>query len=58
MYNLLHWRLLGGYEGEVTVENFREWAKEAEDAERNFETMLLSLSTRPTTQRRVRPDQP
>ena len=26
MYNLLHLALLGGYEGQVTVENFWEWA--------------------------------
>jgi uncharacterized protein (TIGR01319 family) len=43
-YNLLHGALLGGYQGEVTVENFWEWAKEPdEDPERNFETMLLSF---------------
>lgn len=43
-YNLLHGALLGGYHGPVTVDNFWEWAKEpSEDAERNFETMLLSF---------------
>lgn len=43
-YNLLHGALLGGYRGPVTVDNFWEWAKEpSEDAERNFETMLLSF---------------
>lgn len=45
MYNILHGALLGGYRGPVTVENFREWAKEPDkDAERNFETMLLSFA--------------
>ena len=45
MYNILHGALLGGYRGPVTVENFRDWAKESdEDAERNFETMLLSFA--------------
>lgn len=45
MYNVLHGALLGGYRGPVTVENFWEWAKEPdEDAERNFETMLLSFA--------------
>ena len=45
MYNILHGALLGGYRGPVTVENFWEWAKEAgEDAERNFESMLLSFA--------------
>jgi uncharacterized protein (TIGR01319 family) len=44
MYNILHGALLGGYRGEVTVENFWEWAKESsEDPKRNFETMLLSF---------------
>jgi len=44
MYNLLHCAVLGGYEGPLTPENYREWAKEAaEDAEKNYETMLLSL---------------
>ncbi len=44
-YNLLHGALLGGYCGPVTVENFRDWAKEPEtDSERNFETMLLSFA--------------
>lgn len=45
MYTVLHGALLGGYHGPVTVENYREWAKEvAEDPERNFETMLLSIA--------------
>lgn len=45
MYNVLHGALLGGYRGPVTVENFRDWAREAdEDPERNFETMLLSFA--------------
>ncbi len=45
MYNLLHAALLGGYEGPITVANFNAWAKEAsEDAEHNFETMLLSFA--------------
>lgn len=45
MYNVLHGALLGGYRGPVTVENFRDWAKEPhEDPERNFETMLLSFT--------------
>jgi uncharacterized protein (TIGR01319 family) len=44
MYNLLHTGLLGGYSGEITPENFWEWAKEpAEDPEKNYETMLFSL---------------
>jgi uncharacterized protein (TIGR01319 family) len=44
MYNVLHAAILGGYEGPVTPENYWDWAKEpAEDAEKNFETMLLSL---------------
>lgn len=44
MYNLLHGAILGGYDGPVTPANFWEWAKEPEDnAERNFETLLLSL---------------
>ncbi len=44
MYNVLHGALLGGYDGPITVENFMDWAKEpAEDAEHNYETMLLSL---------------
>lgn len=44
MYNVLHAALLGGYSGPATPENFWEWAKEpAEDPERNFETLLLSL---------------
>ncbi len=45
MYNVLHGALLGGYRGPVTVNNFRDWAKEPnEDTERNFETMLLSFA--------------
>ena len=45
MYNVLHGALLGGYEGPVTVANFSEWAHEpSEDAERNYETMLLSFA--------------
>ncbi len=45
MYNVLHGALLGGYEGPVTVANFDEWAKEpSQDAERNYETMLLSFA--------------
>jgi uncharacterized protein (TIGR01319 family) len=44
MYNVLHAAILGGYEGPIKPDNFREWAKDPdEDAERNFETMLLSL---------------
>ncbi|MBP8122561.1 MAG: glutamate mutase L [Caldilineaceae bacterium] len=45
MYNLLHLAILGGYEGECTVENFADYAQlPAEgDGGRNFETMLLSL---------------
>ena len=44
MYNVLHAAILGGYSGPATPENFWEWAKEpAEDAEKNFETLLLSL---------------
>jgi uncharacterized protein (TIGR01319 family) len=44
MYNALHGAILGGYEGPIRPENFWEWAKEpAEDREKNFETMLLSL---------------
>ncbi len=44
MYNLLHGAILGGYEGPIRPENFREWAKEpAEDPEKNFETILFSL---------------
>ncbi len=45
MYNVFHAALLGGYAGPVTVANFNEWAKEAgEDAEKNYETMLLSFA--------------
>ena len=45
MYNVLHGALLGGYRGPVTVENFRDWARELdEDPDRNFETMLLSFA--------------
>jgi uncharacterized protein (TIGR01319 family) len=52
MYNLLHFALLGGYEGRVTLDNFFGWAispKEARERdhpkewERNYETMLLSF---------------
>ncbi len=45
MYNLLHLALLGGYEGELTVENFRDWSQPPRegDGARNFETMLLTL---------------
>jgi uncharacterized protein (TIGR01319 family) len=52
MYNLLHFALLGGYEGPVTLDNFFEWAVSTEDAQkrdhprewnRNYETMLLSF---------------
>ena len=44
MYILLHAAILGGYKGEVTPENYWEWAKTpAEDPEKNFETLLLSL---------------
>ncbi|MBE0411059.1 MAG: glutamate mutase L [Anaerolineales bacterium] len=44
MYNLLHGAILGGYEGEVTLQNFWDWAKEPKkDPEKNYETMLLSL---------------
>jgi len=44
MYNVLHGAILGGYEGPVRPENYREWAKEvAEDPEKNYETLLLSL---------------
>jgi uncharacterized protein (TIGR01319 family) len=44
MYNVLHVAILGGYAGPATPENFWEWAKEpAEDPERNYETLLLSL---------------
>lgn len=45
MYNLLHLALLGGYEGQVTVENFWKWAHPAgeNNRDRHFETMLLDL---------------
>lgn len=45
MYNLLHLALLGGYEGDITVANFREFALPPMEADAccNFETMLLSL---------------
>ena len=44
MYNMLHLALMAGYEGKVTVKNFKEWAKEpGEDPEKNYETMLLDL---------------
>ncbi|NOX61706.1 MAG: hypothetical protein GXP42_07145, partial [Chloroflexi bacterium] len=45
MYNLLHLALMGGYEGQVTVDNFWEWAHRPRpgDGGRNFETMLLDL---------------
>ncbi len=52
MYNLLHFALLGGYEGPVTLDSFFEWAVSAEDAKkrdhprewkRNYESMLLSF---------------
>ncbi len=45
MYNILHGALLGGYRGPVTVEEFKDWAKEPdEDPDYNFETMLLSFA--------------
>ncbi|MBC7340077.1 MAG: glutamate mutase L [Firmicutes bacterium] len=52
MYNILHLALMGGYQGPVTVQNFREWAVSPEEAARrldpeararNYETMLLSF---------------
>ena len=44
MYNLLHGAILGGYEGPITPENYRDWANEpTENVEKNYETMLLSL---------------
>lgn len=44
MYNLVHAAILGGYSGPIRPENFAEWAKEPkEDANKNYETMLLSL---------------
>lgn len=50
MYNLLHLALMGGYQGRVTPESFRDWAVEPEagvarqgNDGKNFETMLLDL---------------
>ncbi len=52
MYNALHLALMGGYEGQVTRKNFREWAVSKEVAEgrsdqdrqsMHFESMLLDL---------------
>ena len=44
MYNIFHLALLAGYEGNVTLDNFSEYAvsKDA-DNEKNYETMLLDL---------------
>jgi uncharacterized protein (TIGR01319 family) len=45
MYNLLHLAILGGYEGEITVDSFWKYALPPRDGDRgrNFETLLLSL---------------
>ena len=45
MYTLFHLAMLGGYEGEVTLDNFREWAYSPMERDGccNFEMMLLSL---------------
>ncbi|MCP4165114.1 MAG: hypothetical protein GY759_04375 [Chloroflexi bacterium] len=45
MYNLLHLALLGGYDGQVAVSDFWDWADPPADGdnEHNFETLLLSL---------------
>jgi uncharacterized protein (TIGR01319 family) len=44
MYNVFHGALLGGYDGPITLDTWCEWTREpAEDPEKNFETMLLSL---------------
>ncbi|KKM10172.1 hypothetical protein SY88_14760 [Clostridiales bacterium PH28_bin88] len=52
MYNIFHLALMGGYEGEVTLENFFEYAVSPAEAARrenpadrrkNYETMMLDL---------------
>jgi uncharacterized protein (TIGR01319 family) len=45
MYNLLHLAILGGYDGECTVDNFTHYAQPPSpmDGGRNFQTLLLSL---------------
>jgi len=52
MYNIFHLALMGGYEGQVTLENFFTYAvskevsekrEKAAEKEMNYETMLLDL---------------
>ncbi|MCK4581441.1 MAG: glutamate mutase L, partial [Dehalococcoidia bacterium] len=52
MYNILHLALMGGYEGQVTLDNFFEYAvskaeaaerENLEDHEKHYETMLLDF---------------
>jgi len=52
MYNIFHLALMGGYEGEVTLENFSKFAvskevstkrEKTEEQKMNYETMLLDL---------------
>lgn len=52
MYNIFHLALMGGYEGQVTLDNFFEYAvskeeaakcEDPDDQEKNYETMLLDL---------------
>lgn len=52
MYNIFHLALMGGYEGRLTLDNFRDYAVPREEAarraapkdrEKHYETMLLDL---------------
>ena len=52
MYNIFHLALIGGYEGQITLDNFFEYAASKEDSaerenpkdrDKNFETMLIDL---------------
>ncbi|MFZ5944721.1 MAG: glutamate mutase L [Bacillota bacterium] len=52
MYNILHLAVMGGYEGQVTFDNFYEWAVDVQEAltrknpvdqEKHFENMLLDF---------------
>lgn len=52
MYNMFHLALMGGYQGEVTLDNFFEYAVSPEEAEKrekdkdqkkNYESMLLDI---------------
>jgi uncharacterized protein (TIGR01319 family) len=46
MYNLLHLAIMGGYEGECTVDNFEEYAHPSVEGDggRNLASLLLSLA--------------